>query len=242
MYKTIIVDDDAWARADMRMIAEDCGLDIAGEFFCAEDALVYLFANPVDIVITDICMPGQSGLNLIRMARQNNLNYIYIVITGHEDFKYVQEAFKNHVFYYLLKPIKDDEMREVIARACAFLQSAGAPNAAPREEGDGIYQSVITYVREHYAENFTLNELAERFYVNPSYLSNLFVKRGGVNFSNYRNSLRIQRAKELIAGSDRTMLDIAVSVGFESSSYFCRVFKEVVGMAPQQYRKRVTYR
>jgi two-component system response regulator YesN len=68
-------------------------------------------------------------------------------------------------------------------------------------------------------------------------LSNLFKKETGVAFSNYVSSIRVEKAKMLLAGTKMRMTDIAEHTGFENSSYFTTVFKQLIGMSPSEYRK-----
>ena len=240
MYTAIIVDDDQWARVDIRTSFEQlsCGFEIVAEFASAEKALGWMYTHPVDLVFTDICMTKQSGLDMIRLARENSIEAVFVIISGYDDFHYVQEAFRNQVFYYMLKPIKDDELRDLLERVSIHLAQKTVLTPQETEGKADLFGSVMAHIRQHYDEEFTLEELAQQFHVNSSYLSSLFVKKIGMSFSYYRNNLRIQRAKELLLHSDRSVSEIALEMGYGSISYFNRVFKEMVGITPVQYRMK----
>ena len=242
MYTAIIIDDDQWARVDIRASFEQhgTGFDVVAEFASAEEALLWLRTHPVDLVMTDICMAQQSGLDMIRTARESGLDSVFVIISGYDDFKFVQEAFRNQVFYYMLKPIQDEEMRGLLERISVHLQQKPVKNLHENEaqETHDLLSSVAEYVQQHYTEELTLEELAQIFHVNSSYLSTLFAKKTGMNFSYYRNTLRIQRARELLAHSEKSVSEIAMETGYNSISYFNRVFKEIVGITPIQYRMK----
>ena len=71
---------------------------------------------------------------------------------------------------------------------------------------------------------------------NPSYLSTLFKKKEGISPLDYLNTIRINQAKLFLAGSDFSISDIAMMVGFNSVSYFNHMYKAEVGLTPGEYR------
>lgn len=99
-----------------------------------------------------------------------------------------------------------------------------------------IHQS-IQYVSTHYSQRITLEELAGRVYLSPSYFGRIFKQETGESFTGYLNRIRIERSKELLVQPNIRLTDVAQLVGFEEQSYFCRVFKKLVGMTPGAYRE-----
>ena len=95
----------------------------------------------------------------------------------------------------------------------------------------------INYIREHFDENISLDMLAERLEITPEYLSTLFNKEVGINFSTFLKKFRISQAKRLLKGTDDKIYAIAVQVGYNDPKYFNRVFKEEVGVSPGEYRQ-----
>lgn len=93
------------------------------------------------------------------------------------------------------------------------------------------------YVAEHYAEKITLEEIAAKLQMNPSYFSALFKKQTGKNFQNYLQDYRIEKAKELLRTTNETMMSIAERVGYTDTRYFSQCFAKVVGVKPSIYRK-----
>ena len=96
----------------------------------------------------------------------------------------------------------------------------------------------INFIREHYNENISLDMLAERLEITPEYLSALFNKEVGINFSTFLKQFRISQAKRLLKGSDDKIYEIAQLVGYNDPKYFNRVFKDEVGMSPGDYRQK----
>ena len=142
MFRAILVDDDKWALADIRAVFQsiESGFELVGAFTNADDALVYLMNHPVDLVMTDICMGGKSGFDLLRLTAENHLSFISIIISGHDDFQYVQNAFINRCFYYLLKPVKKAELAEAGPRLRGNRLRAGKGAAGRRRRTRGHHR------------------------------------------------------------------------------------------------------
>lgn len=94
------------------------------------------------------------------------------------------------------------------------------------------------YIREHFAERLTLEEVARRVYINPSYLSRLFSEVEGCNFSDTIAQIRIQKAKEYLKDYRNKVYEIAEMVGYPNVKHFMRVFKKMEGMTPTEYREK----
>lgn len=91
-------------------------------------------------------------------------------------------------------------------------------------------------LNEHYKQEITLVGLARMVGVTPSYLSRLFKKELEINFTDYLNQLRIEKAKVLLDIPHMKILEIASKVGFNNAEYFSKMFKKVTGMNPNNYR------
>ena len=98
-------------------------------------------------------------------------------------------------------------------------------------------QLAIKYIRNHYDQDISINDMAERYGMSPNYFSTLFRKETGNTAINYIKELRIERAKEYLALSEKSAIDIANEVGYEDGHYFFKVFKKEVGQTPLQYRR-----
>lgn len=95
----------------------------------------------------------------------------------------------------------------------------------------------IKLVHEFYRDGITLDEIASKLNITPEYLSAQFQKEVGVNFSSYIRNYRIGKAKMLLVGSDMKVYEIAQEVGYQDSKYFSRVFRQVTGQKPDEFRK-----
>lgn len=96
---------------------------------------------------------------------------------------------------------------------------------------------VEQYIREHYEEVLSLDILAEKVYLTPHYLSSIFIQEKGIGISKYIKNVRMEKARELLLGTNMKISDICEKVGYTNLSYFCRSFRNEYGMTPDQYRR-----
>ena len=97
---------------------------------------------------------------------------------------------------------------------------------------------IKNYLDEHYTDKISLDDLAERFFINKFYLSKIFKETYGTTVNNYLISKRITRAKQLLRFTDMTVEEIGVAIGMGDANYFSRMFRKVEGSSPSEYRKQ----
>ncbi|MCR5421707.1 MAG: response regulator [Lachnospiraceae bacterium] len=95
-----------------------------------------------------------------------------------------------------------------------------------------------TYISENYSKDISLDEVSREVDISPYYFSKLFKEETGENFIEYLTSVRINKAKQLITGSDMSMKEICTSVGYSDPNYFSRIFKKNVGLTPTEYKEK----
>lgn len=99
-------------------------------------------------------------------------------------------------------------------------------------------QRIIQYARANLDKDLTVKEMGRRFSFTPNYLSQIFKKETGSNFVSFINDLRVEKAKELLRGSELKVSEIVEMVGYNDSQYFYRIFKKHTGMTPIEYRMK----
>ncbi|MBI9012276.1 MAG: helix-turn-helix transcriptional regulator [Clostridiales bacterium] len=104
-----------------------------------------------------------------------------------------------------------------------------------------IIKQVIEYIRLNLASPLSLKQLADLFHVNASYLSGLFSKEVQMSLTDFIHRERVEEAKFHMRTGSRSIIDIAVCVGFNDSSYFTRVFKRLEGITPSEYMRNHLY-
>ncbi|MBE6577430.1 MAG: helix-turn-helix domain-containing protein [Ruminococcaceae bacterium] len=97
---------------------------------------------------------------------------------------------------------------------------------------------IVDYLREHYSQKITLDELADRFFINKFYLTRIFKEQFGLSINQYLLQYRITKAKQALRFSDDSVENIGYACGLGAPYYFSRVFKKVEGIPPGEFRKR----
>lgn len=109
---------------------------------------------------------------------------------------------------------------------------------AAQRNGDIQFTRLVEYIEAHIAEPIGLDDLSSFMHFNKTYLVERFKSIWGVPPMKYVNWIRLEKAKELLTTTDKSITDIACETGFRSIHYFSRHFKEKEDMTPQSYRQR----
>ncbi len=111
-----IADDEKIIRDGLKYILdwEKLGLTVCGEAGKGDDALEGILSLRPTITMMDIKMPGLSGLEVIRRARESGYTGRFIILSGYSDFAYAKEAMKYDVNFYLTKPIEENELTKAV--------------------------------------------------------------------------------------------------------------------------------
>lgn len=94
------------------------------------------------------------------------------------------------------------------------------------------------YLRSRYQENITLDKLSELFFLNKYYIAHAFLKKYGIPIIKFLNTIRCTDAKQLLENTDLSITEIAINVGYNSSSHFTESYKKIIGETPAQTRKK----
>ena len=101
---------------------------------------------------------------------------------------------------------------------------------------EDVIESIKAYMERNYQKDLSQERVSYLFYISRSYLSSLFKAKTGVKFVDYLNTIRVEKAKELLATTERKMYFVAKAVGYDNVKYFFRVFKKHTGTTPEKYR------
>lgn len=116
MLRVLIIDDEPNVRQGLKIIVpwEKHGFEVCGDSGDADEGLEKIFDLKPDIVLIDIKMPGRLGTDIIREAREKNFNGKFIIISGYSNFEYAKDAIKYGVKSYILKPVDEDELMDIL--------------------------------------------------------------------------------------------------------------------------------
>ena len=118
-----------------------------------------------------------------------------------------------------------------------FKESCRNMTTKKEEHENQLVVRAQEYIRENYHRDLSLDEVSRHMDLSPYYFSKLFKEETGGNFVEYVTSLRITKAKELLAGDRGSMKEICGAVGYSDPNYFSRIFKKNTGVTPTEYRE-----
>ena len=100
-----------------------------------------------------------------------------------------------------------------------------------------VLNKAVKYIKKHYNEKLTLDMLSREVFLSKAYLSKIFNTRMNCSFTQYINKIRVQNSKPLLLDRRMSIVAIANLVGFEDQSYFTKIFKQLEGVSPGEYRR-----
>lgn len=104
---------------------------------------------------------------------------------------------------------------------------------------DEIINKITQYISNHYNEQLSLKEIADKFHFNYYYLSSYFSSHIAEGFSEYLNKIRVEKALELLRNENIPVSEVSYLVGYSDHSYFCKVFKKFTNVTPSRFRKNI---
>lgn len=104
---------------------------------------------------------------------------------------------------------------------------------------DEIINKITQYISNHYNEQLSLKEIADKFHFNYYYLSSYFSSHLAEGFSEYLNKIRVEKALELLKNEAIPVSEVSYLVGYSDHSYFCKVFKKFKKVTPSKFRKNI---
>ncbi|TMV46141.1 response regulator [Paenibacillus mesophilus] len=143
MFQLLIVDDEASVVDSLAdtLPWDEIGISTVFKAYSGHEALELLKTNTIDIMMTDIRMPGMNGLELLALVRREWKRVKCILLSGHAEFAYAQQAIQHDAHEYLLKPIGDDE---VLAKVGNLVQAIKLERDENRQ-----YERVAKAFQEH---------------------------------------------------------------------------------------------
>ncbi len=244
MYRVVLVDDERLIIRGLSTVIPwaELGCEIAGTAHDGVSGLELIRSIRPDIVLTDIRMPNMDGLTMLAAIRSEFPGIQMSVLTAYRDFEYARKAITLGVCRYLLKPSNLDELQEavklMVSRLDAMPQLPEDPDdESVKEAGNHLVKAALAYMKEHCTEqHLSLGEVADHVYVSQWHLSKLLNRETDQSFFDLLGSMRIAKAKKLLADPVLRIHEIAEMAGFSDVAHFSRSFKKIAGCTPGEYR------
>ena len=258
-FTIILADDEQQILYGMKngIDWESLGFSVVGTAQNGKEALELIEEYHPDLLISDIKMPGLSGLELAEYVSKNNLDTAVVLLTGFSEFEYAQKALRNGVLDYMLKPLRPKDILSTVERVKETLEKKRYKEKVVEKYGEvtsskdyqeqiswhfrGVQEQAMEILKDmahNYSQGVSLNSLAEKYHYSVAYLSRMIKKETGYSFSEILTSLRLAQAAEMLQKEYGKISVIGEQAGFSEQKYFSQAFKKVFGMSPGEFRKR----
>ena len=236
------------------------GIDQVYKAGNAAEAKRILRACTVDILLSDIEMPGENGLGLLRWVREQEKEIECIFLTCHAKFAYAQEAIILGCQDYILIPARyediGEKIRKVVDRIRGKRDTAryeeygrqlfqekiheGEASESPqrRVQPEETAEEVCRYIlKELKNSELNVERIAEEFHFHPAYLNRLFKKEKGVSVGQFLINERMKLAGAILETGQYNANETAEKVGYSHYTNFYNMFKKYYGMSPAKYQE-----
>lgn len=238
--KLLIADDEESIRNGIRNYVR-LHTDRIEQIYLAQNgqqALDAIIQYRPQIMLLDIQMPVMNGIEVMKEAAKADILPRTIILSGYDDFKYAQQAIRYGVEEYVLKPCRSTEVMRLLNKIIDEICGEESQEKIPEISSNAIVNQAVEYMHEHYNEEMTLVDVAEKVGISSGYLSTLFTQNLGTGFIETLNKIRIERACVYLLQNQMKTYEIAFKVGFRDEKYFSRIFKKITGETPSEYKKR----
>jgi len=260
MIRVVVVEDEALVKKGLILTTDwerfDC--EVVGEASNGIEGLEKILKLKPDIVLTDVRMPGLDGIGMIKKVKENDLDPVFIIISGYSDFENARQAVKLGVCDFLVKTIDDDDLVHALENACSAVRDKQRINKIQNkmedmteskvmlfkeylldEKKDDYVARAIRYIKHNYYKDINVKSVAESLYISEGYLSRLFKNEVGQTFGDYLTYYRIKKACEFLRQPDKKIYEVANMIGYKDQHYFSVIFKKLVGVTPKEFREKL---
>ncbi|WP_251968751.1 response regulator [Parabacteroides sp. AD58] len=204
-----------------------------------------------DLILTDLMMPGMDGYMLCHEIRQSEiLNHIpIIIITAKSSDADRIRGLEEGADAYLIKPFNAEELlvrveklleqrRQLRDKFSKALQEGSAQNVELSSRDRDFLNRLTSIIHSHLADkDLNADFIADKMCMSRTQLNRKIRSIADYTATTYILQIRMEKAKRLLASTEQAIGDIATTCGFEDTSYFTRVFKQMFNVTPSQYRK-----
>ncbi|MFD2115872.1 helix-turn-helix domain-containing protein [Paenibacillus yanchengensis] len=251
---------------DISRSFEEAGVMVRNDDIPDQQAILYQFEQPSPIdsfyFPTDVEL---RLLNLVKSGNVDETNKLVAQIRERNQQKNVTPAMKKVLLYELLatffksceslggEQAKISLMMEPVLKNMEYIYNfeevfsqigggyvhvAAAMNSRKKSHNELLKVDLLAYINENYNQSsLSLTVLADHFQTSEAYISYFFKEQTGENFSDYLETLRMNKVKHLLLHSEHTINEIAGEVGYVSLNTFSRAFKRSNGMSATEFRK-----
>jgi len=240
-YKITIVDDEIWIRENLKRTISSFNMPVYSLDFAenGEEALARMEKNCPDLLITDINMPFMNGIELIKKVRAAYPNVVVCVLSGYSDFEYVKESLLEGAFDYILKPIGQTNLENVLTKAFRLIDNKRKESFQIKERNEKLQMASSIIFDKELSELIDGDEIKNVQSINNTRLTEielnfakfnlLLIKTDSINNIKKRLGLNgsnnvIMKIKNIIADPDEDDFSFVFNNIFVPNEFIAVVF------------------
>lgn len=251
MYSILIVDDDYFfgVRYMNMEIWGKFGFEVAAAVQTERQAADFLKKNGADLVLTEVNRPQLDGIRLAHEIKRLYSGTCVVFFSQRPDFETARKGMRLGVLDYILKPVDERELSQMLSRVKARLdaekgdvlceQAENVLKSIGNGSGSRFIRTVSAYLCDNIYRFVTMSDAAEFMNLNKDYFGKCFIKESGITFGEFYSRLRIEFAKSLLKKGTLRNYEISEKLGFGDPDYFTKKFKEVMGITPSEYKASI---
>lgn len=225
-------------------------------FYCSRQPIQAIDSNFNIIYKKGLSNEIENNFNIIEIIKSTkDINpFTTVSINNNYSFLIVPiSKFDNNKGYYIVGPLKqitcnnDDYNLFCIDNRCikylynllTYISDDKFSKGRSTLNFNPYIKKAVEYCIKNYESTITIDSICNELNINKSYFCKLFKTETGYTFTNFLNIFRVEKSKALLNNTDMSLLDIAISVGFNSQSYYSSVFKKITTKTPLQYKQEL---
>lgn len=253
MLRVLIVEDEDIIRKGIAYTMDwmSMGCVIVGEASNGKEGIEKILELEPDIVLADIMMPYVDGIEMIRQTK-DKVHYKSVILTSYAEFSYAKQAIDLKVSDYLMKPVEEEDIRQVVDKIAAELQKEKEIELLYEKQNTGMdmkeyyvraetespyITQMLKITEDHFADKISVESIAEELGVSASYLSRKFKNATGLTYLDFLNKYRVQQAIKLLETGKYKIYEVSDMTGFTDYKHFNTVFKRYTNQAPSEFMK-----
>lgn len=236
-YTILLVDDDRDFRREFRSFFEDYRIREAS---CGAEALDILkHPHEIDLVLLDVRLPDVRGTEILREIKRLEPALAVVILTGYGSKEVVLGALQGNADDYVEKPLDLKRTKAIIEKLLEKAEWAGGVRSS---DAASVARRVKSFLERNCHKKVSLADAAAAVCLSPKYLSRLFRQTAGRGFNDYKLAVKMAKAKEWLRTPAHTVNKIAISLGYQNTESFIRMFEKATGYSPNAYRRTLLRR
>ncbi|MCA0755594.1 AraC family transcriptional regulator [Paenibacillus sp. N4] len=188
--------------------------------------LLFSGGSNIDRVLHNQLSPGIPFLHVF----DRNDRLLPLITTMHKEFRSKDEGYLTILSAILIQLL-------MMINRLGYEEESSDANGGGSKQSE-MLDDAMCYIKQHYAENITVKQLAAHAFMSESHFQRSFKRMTGMTFTKYLQQTRIEQCCTLLKTSDQCVNFIANRIGYKDMKFFYTLFLKKTGMTPQQYRKQ----